>query len=62
MPNLDLVPTAEAARMLGCHVRTVHRLVEAGALTPAVQAPGLRGARMFRTRDVMRLAKQRKAA
>lgn len=61
MPNLHLIPTAEAARILQVHVRTVHRLVESGALTPVVTAPGLRGARMFDRRDVERLARRRAA-
>lgn len=52
MPNLDLIPTSEAAALLGVHVRTVHRHVRAGDLTPTVKVPGLRGALMFDRRDV----------
>lgn len=61
MPNPDLIPTADAAQILGCHVRTVHRFVESGDLKPAVRMPGLRGALMFRRADVERLAKRRAA-
>lgn len=56
MPKVDLIPTAEVAQRLGRDVRTVHRWVEAGRLTPAVKTPGLRGALLFRPRDVDKLA------
>jgi hypothetical protein len=49
----DLIPAAEVARIYGCHVRTVHRLVAAGKLEPAFRAPGIRGALMFRRADVL---------
>lgn len=55
MPNLDLVTTAEVAEHLGVHVRTVHRMIEAGKLKPVAKAPGLRGAYLFNRRDVERL-------
>lgn len=48
----DLIPTAEVAKMAGCDVATVARWVRDGRLTPAVQAPGIRGARLFRRSDV----------
>lgn len=48
----DLLPTAEVARLLGRDVRTVHRLVARGDLTPAFKGPGLRGALFFRRSDV----------
>ncbi len=48
----DLLPTAEVARLAGVNVKTIHRWVEAGRLTPAVVAPGPRGARLFDRRDV----------
>ena len=52
----DLLPTAEVASIYGCDVRTVHRLVERGRLTPAIKAPGKRGALLFRRADVLALA------
>jgi excisionase family DNA binding protein len=57
----DLITTAEVARIYGCHVRTVHRLVERGQLEPAIKAPGLRGTLFFRRDDVLRLAAERAA-
>lgn len=54
----DLLPTAEVASIYGCDVRTVHRLVERGRLTPAIKAPGKRGALLFRRTDVLALAVQ----
>ena len=51
-----MIPTAEVARIYGCDVRTVHRLVARGRLTPAIKAPGLRGALLFRRADVLALA------
>ena len=56
MTHPDLIPTAEVAAIYGCDVRTVHRLVERGRLTPAIKAPGKRGALMFRRADVLTLA------
>ncbi len=52
--------TAEAAEVLATTTRTVHRLVEPGALVPAVRFPGARGPMMFDRTDVARLAKKRK--
>lgn len=40
MTNTDLIGSVEAAAILGKSPRTVHRLVEAGELTPAHVAPG----------------------
>lgn len=57
----DLLTAAEVARIYGCHVRTVHRLVERGDLPVAVKAPGLRGAKFFRRADVLALAAARAA-
>jgi excisionase family DNA binding protein len=48
----DLIPTSEVARLRNVDVRTVHRWVTRGELTPAVKAPGLRGALLFRREDV----------
>lgn len=60
MPNTpDLIPASEVARIYGCHVRTVHRLVAKGDLTPAIKAPGAKGAFLFRRVDVLALASNR---
>jgi DNA-binding transcriptional MerR regulator len=48
----DMIPTAEVARLAGVTVKTVHRWVESGQLTPVVIAPGIRGPRLFDPRDV----------
>lgn len=54
MPNTDnLIPTSEVARINGVNVRTVHRWVDKGIITPAVKAPGLRGALLFREDDAL---------
>ena len=36
----QLIGTAEVARLLGKSPRTVHRMVKAGTLKPAMTAPG----------------------
>ena len=54
-----LIGTAEAARLLGKSHRTIHRLVESGALVPALVAPGGRkGAYLFNAQDVERIASE----
>lgn len=62
MPTNELMPTAVVARRLGVHVRTVHRFVKAGQITPAVKVPGHRGALLFDPRDVELLALKRENA
>lgn len=58
----DLIGSTEAARILGRSPRTIHRLVEAGELTPAVVAPGgFAGAFLFRRADVEALFEARSA-
>lgn len=55
MPKLDqdeMVSTAEAAQMLDRHVRSIHRLVQTGELTPVAKIPGRTGAYLFRRADV----------
>lgn len=58
----DLIPTAEVARIYGCDVRTVHRMVARGKLQPAIRFPGKRGALMFRRADVLAAATSVRAA
>jgi predicted DNA-binding transcriptional regulator AlpA len=53
----DLLNAREVAAIYGCSVATVHRLVERGKLMPAIQAPGKRGARLFRRSDVLAAAR-----
>lgn len=53
-----LIGTPEAARILGKSLRTVHRMVAAGALAPVVTAPGgPHGAYLFDRAEIERLAK-----
>lgn len=48
----ELVSTAEAARIIGRHVRTIHRAVADGRLTPITKIEGKTGAYLFRRADV----------
>jgi excisionase family DNA binding protein len=60
MPPPDLLSTTRAAVLLDCSLKTVHRLVADGKLTPYMLAPGgPHGAFMFKRSDVERLAKKR---
>lgn len=53
----DLVGSAEAARLIERSQRTIHRLVDSGALVPVLTAPGGRhGAFVFRRSDVLKHA------
>lgn len=58
MPNIT---TAEAARTLGVSVRTVHRMVNAGTLTPTMKLPGSTGAYLLDSAEVENV-KRNKAA
>lgn len=55
MPNPDtsttLLTAAELARQYGRNVRTVHRMVRSGRLSPAMKLPGRTGALLFRAED-----------
>ncbi len=60
----NLIGSAEAARILDKSPRTIHRLVTAGTLEPALVAPGgFAGAYLFRREDVeaLRVAQATKA-
>ena len=49
----DLIGSTEAAALLGKSPRTVHRMVEAGTLSPAITAPGgFRGTYLFKRSDI----------
>lgn len=54
--------TSEAASLLGLTRYSVIRFVHDGKITPAVKAPGDRGAFMFKREDVEALAESREAA
>ena len=51
----DLIPTAEAAEILGVSARTLNRWADAERIIPAVVGPGPKGARLFDRRDVQLL-------
>lgn len=51
----DLIPTADVARMLGLHVATVVRRVQAGEIPYAMKLPGETGAYLFDRKDIERL-------
>lgn len=56
MTSPDLVGTVEAAQILGKSPRTVHRMVKAGELTPALVAPGgFAGAYLFDRSEIERV-------
>lgn len=59
--DADLVTTADVARILGKDVSTVNRMVARGDLTPAIKAPGKRGAHLFTKSSVDALLEQRTA-
>lgn len=59
---METLTTAEAADRLGVNVQKFFRLAEAANIQPALAAPGLRGAKFWRTADIERLAAQTKAA
>ena len=62
MSNLgELLSTAQAAKVLGVSVKTVHRLVDRGELNMAVKMDGLRGPMLYTAQDVHALAQKRTA-
>lgn len=50
-----LIGSAQAAKLLGIDRATFNRWVAAGRITPAVQFPGIRGARLFTVEAVEKL-------
>ncbi|MGI8682032.1 MAG: helix-turn-helix domain-containing protein [Mycobacteriales bacterium] len=58
MAHDELITSPEAGAILCRSARTVHRLVEAGALVPVKQLSGPNGAYLFRRADVENLAKR----
>jgi excisionase family DNA binding protein len=57
MPNVDLIPTVEAAEMLNKDVSTVLRLAKSGKLPYAVKIPGKTGAYLFSRKAIEKLVK-----
>ena len=62
MTTAPLLTSPEVGALLGRSSRTVHRLVEAGELKPAMKLSGPNGAYLFRAEDVQRLLSGRKTA
>lgn len=60
--HADLITSPEAGRIINRSARTIHRLVEAGKLTPMVTMPGPSGAYLFRREDIEALASERQGA
>jgi predicted site-specific integrase-resolvase len=57
MPEtIDLVPTAQAATMLGVSIATVNRWAQAGRLAVVAKGRGEKGAQVFHRADVVQLA------
>lgn len=61
MPSNQLISTRAAAARLGVSHQHVAYMVRNGLLTPAFQAPGLRGAYMFDRDHIEQVAVDRKA-
>ena len=62
MHNTEHLTTAKVADLLGVDVRTVHRWVDAGRLTPAMKLDGLRGPYLFERAEVERLQASEQAS
>lgn len=56
MTQADYLPSAEVCARLGIDRSTLSRWVAAGKITPAIQAPGIRGPFLFHRDDVEELA------
>jgi hypothetical protein len=61
MPNGALLTSPEVAALLGCSIRTVHRLVTSEDLIPAQKLPGPNGAFLF-DRNVVEMYRRQRAA
>lgn len=56
MTHEDLIGSPEAGSILGKSPRTIHRMVQAGVLTPALTAPGgPHGAYLFSRAEIERV-------
>jgi hypothetical protein len=59
MPNGSLMTSPEVAVLLGCSIRTVHRLVTSSQLIPAQKLPGPNGAFLFSPASVEMYRRQK---
>lgn len=62
MPDVDLIPSAEAAALLRLPISTFHERVRSGEIEEAVKLPGLRGARLFDRTHIESKAAEYRAA
>jgi DNA-binding transcriptional MerR regulator len=62
MPNSELLTSPQVAGLLGCSLRTVHRLAAAELLRPAHKLPGPNGAFLFTEDDVQDYQRNRENA
>ena len=53
---METLTTAAAAERLGVNVQKSFRLAESAGIQPALEAPGLRGAKFWHSSDVDQLA------
>lgn len=61
-PEPELLYTTDVAKLLGCDVRTVHRMVADGRLVIAARGKGVRGTLVFSRPTVDALLAERTAA
>lgn len=57
----NLLSASQVAEHLGVSVRTVHRMVSAGDLRPAMKAPGKTGGYLFRPASIEQAKAKREA-
>lgn len=57
----NLLTTTQAAERVGVSVPTINRWARQGRITPAFQAPGVRGARLYDPADIDALAAEEAA-
>jgi predicted site-specific integrase-resolvase len=55
----DLLNSEQARTLLHCSRASLDRWVKAGKISPTIQLPGIRGARLFARADVEALAAER---
>jgi predicted site-specific integrase-resolvase len=57
MTDTSHIGSREAASIVGVTQTTINRWVKDGRLTPVVEFPGYRGARLFARADIAKLTK-----